>query len=517
MPPLEMEPQPRTSWLFRMGAGLLIVATVALLSRADNVGGVVVAAVPTVLLILAFAVWNLPLGTSATAALFACLVADNPIENPGLGIYKGPFLPLGEVIYTALEKTTGVPGLKLFGVEAVLIGLGGVAIVRAFLRRGVAGEGRGRAADGFTRALLMSGIGLVVMQVWGLVRGASVMPYSLLQWRPLAALLLFSWLFATAFKSSRDTRLVLVAVVAACVIRHLVGIYYYFGILSLKFYGGTGSGDGTYVTTHSDSVLSAMTVVLFVAWFLSKPTWRVAGASLLVLPVVLYGIQINNRRLAFVSIAFSFASIYLIGNPSIRRMVNKVIALLIPIIFLYIGAGWNSNAGWAKPVQSLKSAADSSEASAQTRDIENYNLIVTLTPNIVLGTGFGQEYVEQVKAYDISQIFKEYRYVPHNSLLGLVAFGGWLGFTLYWSFTAVGALLAVRSYRVARDTSQRVSALGSICAIICFGVQAYGDMGLQSWMSLLVLSAFMGLVANLSVQLGVWHNRDAQPKGVRTA
>ena len=59
---------------------------------------------------------------------------------------------------------------------------------------------------------------------------------------------------------------------------------------------------------------------------------------------------------------------------------------------------------------------------SETRNIENYNLIMTLKSNPILGSGWGHEYEEVSVAYSIKEFFEQYRYIPHNSLVGLVAF-----------------------------------------------------------------------------------------------
>src|SRR5690606_31658915 len=104
-----------------------------------------------------------------------------------------------------------------------------------------------------------------------------------------------------------------------------------------------------------------------------------------------------------------------------------------------------------RPVQVLKSVTDSSDSSSETRDIENYNLIVTARQKPILGSGLGHEYIEQVVAYDISAAFEAYRYVPHNSVLWLLGAGGLVGFSAIWALLLTGAFLAVRTYRHARQ------------------------------------------------------------------
>ena len=55
-----------------------------------------------------------------------------------------------------------------------------------------------------------------------------------------------------------------------------------------------------------------------------------------------------------------------------------------------------------EPAHLLESVVNSkADRSTETRDVENYNLMVTLRSGIFLGPGFGHEYVEAVKGDDI--------------------------------------------------------------------------------------------------------------------
>src|SRR4029079_5260251 len=87
-------------------------------------------------------------------------------------------------------------------------------------------------------------------------------------------------------------------------------------------------------------------------------------------------------------------------------VVKKTIVIgalaLSPILALYVSIGKNSSSFVFAPAAMIHSALSGEYSSDITREIENYNLIVTLKENRFLGPGFGHEYVEAVKADDIS-------------------------------------------------------------------------------------------------------------------
>ena len=67
------------------------------------------------------------------------------------------------------------------------------------------------------------------------------------------------------------------------------------------------------------------------------------------------------------------------------------------------------------------------DASTAWRDMENFNLIPPTARARCSGSGFGHPLVEKVKLPDVTAAYELEPYVPHNSVLGLWAFGGLLG------------------------------------------------------------------------------------------
>ena len=479
---------------FACAAATLVLTSVALLVATESAAAAVA---PALLLLAAWLAWRLPNGVVCASVLFVLLLFDNVKENPGMGMYRSFLYAPGVLLYT------GVPGLKVFGVELLLVALATLTTLKWIVGQRAYGEGDGAPARPFLVALWTAMAAIVFMEAWGASRGGDVR-FSMLQFRPMLATSLMGLLFAASFRTRREVKLVLGGFLVVACVRCGVGLWYWWTILRLGFFGRDGGGDGTYVTTHSDSVISGIAIVTAALALVLKPSVRTFLVAAVVLPVVGFGVHVNNRRLAIVMIVLSLVVVYLLGDPRVRRAAHRCAIVLAPVVLLYVAAGWSSGAGWAKPVQTLKSVAQSSDDSAKTRDIENYNLVQTMKQRVLLGAGFGHEYDEQVVAYDISHVFEAYRYVPHNSLLGLYAAGGALGFTAFWSFTVVGVFLAVRGARRASTALDRLACLVAVAAVVQYGVAAWGDMGLQSWMAALVLSSSLGLAAQIATRTGAW-------------
>jgi O-antigen ligase len=122
----------------------------------------------------------------------------------------------------------------------------------------------------------------------------------------------------------------------------------------------------------------------------------------------------------------------------------------------------------------------------------------------LLGTGFGHEYVEQVRADDISHAFALYRYIPHNSILGIWAFTGLVGFTALWLPMMMGLFMAARAYRRATRPLVRAGLLTVAAMVVIHLIQAWGDMGIQAWPGVFLMGACIALAGQLAVELGAY-------------
>jgi O-antigen ligase len=138
------------------------------------------------------------------------------------------------------------------------------------------------------------------------------------------------------------------------------------------------------------------------------------------------------------------------------------------------------------------------------RDGENYNLIYTLRENPLLGTGFGRPFDEKQPLDDISGGFKEWRYLPHNAVLGLWAFTGLVGFSGLWSVLVVGLLLAARSYRYARSSGDRIAASAAMAGIAVYLIHCWGDIGFTESKSIFLVGAALATAGQLAVSTGAW-------------
>jgi hypothetical protein len=470
---------------------LLWPAMLASLGLVAAGAGAVAPLVPIAGVALLAFVLAAPTRWTAGGLLALALLVDNPSERPMDGLWKSPLHLPGELLYLNLHKHTGIGALRFSALELAIAMLMLIVVARKLRADPIDDPLRLGALPNPMKLAFAAMFGAIVfLMVWGVGRGGDFQN-ALWQVRQLFWLPVLGVLFGHSLKTA-SARLWLVRIVigVAC-LRALSGIYFYF------FVGRPGGMVFEYATTHSDSVLAVVAVLLAVMALIVHPSPGHLVLNLVAQPVLFAGLIVNDRRLAFVSLAGGFAVAVLMAPPALRRVLRGAVILSIPMVMLYAALGWNSNAGVFRPVGIIRSVTSQADASSETRDIENYNLVRTLKMQPVIGSGFGHEYVEVVQAYRVDHIFAQYLYIAHNSVLWLISLSGWLGFTLLWIVYPTAVMVALRVIRKARSPVDVLTAFGAITTILAFLLQAWGDMGFQSWMGTLLVAAFMGATGAL--------------------
>ncbi|HZU82172.1 MAG TPA: O-antigen ligase family protein, partial [Polyangiaceae bacterium] len=260
------------------------------------------------------------------------------------------------------------------------------------------------------------------------------------------------------------------------------------------------------MTSHGDTplfVLGALMPLVFAAQTrtLSSLGWLVAAA----VPICT-AIQLNNRRIAWLAVEVGAAlSYWLLRKDKLKRRINAVLIALAPVAIAYVVVGWGHPTGIFKPVGSISSMFGQHEdTSSQMRNIENYNLVQTLKSSPILGIGWGKEYHEIVVAYSIAGIFPQYRYMPHNSLLGVLAFTGMLGFVGVWQLVPVASYFLARGYHAAETPVARTAGLLGILSLIVCSLQMWGDVGFNDLTTNVLVGASIAVAGRLPVLVGAW-------------
>ncbi len=250
--------------------------------------------------------------------------------------------------------------------------------------------------------------------------------------------------------------------------------------------------------------------LLLIALLLERK--KVKRWAALLLPLYAWGMVCNNRRLVWVQVILVLLTVYLISkdNP-VKRAVRKYLKLASPAIALYVIVGWNAVNAVFKPVRLIRSVVDAkSDGSSYWRELENFNLVMQMRQNLILGTGYGHPYREAVAMPTVEYTLEHF--VPHNSILGLWAFCGLVGYAGLTMLWAAGVYFAMRAYHAAGNGSVRAASLVCFGAVLVWLMMCFGDLGLNLWAGVFTVAPAFAIAGKLAVETGEWPGKRGGPQ-----
>ena len=458
-----------------------------------------------------------PLLALAPAALVAgiWLVAKAPLVGPvavlltlllaiddrgdSFGQWRTPLAIVGDTLHFRIDAVLGVPGLAVTGMEVAALGLLVVWLHRRVTSRGSQAD-QAPVASVLEQFFLLYLAGVAISEGIGLARGLAVVPWKL---RNLLHPILLTLLFLVAFRGARDDRLIGRIVVFSACVRAILAI-----VVQRVAIAETG-GPYVHATSHGDSVLFAVAAFILVMDFLERPNRHRLVRAALLLPFIVLGAVENNRRLVWVMFGMMVIAAYVVSPMSgWKRSITRLFLAAIPVLALYLAVGWNSSSRIFAPVRTIRGVSDSStDRSAYWRDVETWNIAVSMRESPILGLGLGGEYTEHMPNDDISQAYKEYREWPHNTVLGLFLLMGLIPFTATWALIPLAIFFSVRSYRMAETASDRVTAMACLGAAVACLVLAWGDTGAHFPQYKIFVALAVAISARLAVATGAWPAR----------
>jgi hypothetical protein len=480
----------------------IVGLTVACVVLGD--GDLILALTPALVIGGLYAAWKVPLRWSVLVMTFLALTLENPSDMPACGQWKSPLYDVGAVLLVHLNVTLPFKGLVFSGFDVILVYLFVVAAVRYFVGSRIDGPiGAGSAGPmGWFAALSLAGAAW--MWVYGMARGDADVASSLWQVQRVAYLPVLALLFHLAFRGPADAVALGKVIVAAACLKASLAIYIRATVAPPK-----GEPILLYATTHADSMLFAVAFCSVLSLLIHWKGGRRPLLFALVLPLLIAGMVANDRRLAWVELAAGAATVAALTPwSSAKRAVVRVAVASSPLLLAYAMVGWSSDSALFKPVHTLRSVVDSkADPSTLWRDLENYNLFFTLRHHAILGTGYGHGYVEVISLPDVSSSYALYRFLPHNSILGLWAYGGLLGFTALWTILVVGLFLGARAYRHAVTVDDRTAASTTVAILVVYLVYCYGDLGLGTWTGVFTVAPALAVAGRLAVTTGAWPSK----------
>jgi hypothetical protein len=293
-------------------------------------------------------------------------------------------------------------------------------------------------------------------------------------------------------------------IVAAGLYRAMMCLIFYFG------YARSMEIVPAHMTTHADTVLWVVSLGIIIAAFLEMNSRSVKLLAYLGGPLILAAIHFNNRRLAWVSFVTSLVALYFLVPPSkMKKRLRKVALACVPLLGVYVVVGWGRPERIFKPLASLSSVSSKPDPSTLARNVENLSLIATASYSPLTGSGWGHKYVELSSKYTIAGAMELWQYVPHNSVLGLFGFTGYLGVLGFWMIFPTAIFLLARTAYAAQDTRTRSVGIVGVMATITVLNQMFGDMGIFSWTNMYMLAMVMGAALRVPAESGAWPGRIA--------
>lgn len=355
---------------------------------------------------------------------------------------------------------------------------------------------------------LYGGVAVTLLAlVYGLATGGDSRAAGWQSYLPLS-MVLVSFAIAATHRTAEDFRALFNVLIAAAVWHAVMCVVFHFAFVR----SGHITPAPDYESTHDDTVIWTVAVGFLLLQALQSPTTRNKLLAGVLVPILLAAIQYNKRRLAWISLSASLLALYFfLPEGPAKRRIQRAAAVAVPVLLLYVVIGWGRPEGIFRPLKSFQTVSTEEDNSTKAREMENLGLIATVKEsNWLLGSGWGHKYVEVSNRYQI-YFFELWPYVPHNSVLGLFAYTGYLGFIGYWMNIPMAALFHARVARRAGRITDRFIGMVALFELVACADQWYGDMGSFSELTMFTLASSMAVALRLPISSGIWSNSNVPP------
>lgn len=471
-----------------------VVGLVTLLLLFLTNGNPAAALAPVLGLTLLWVLFKTPLRTSFLVLVFLVFTLENPIEPFVEGRWETFMTVIGGLLMTQLKHTLHVDALVITGIDVVLFIFFCIHIYRRLVDARIDRVGAVPLPKPIIWASWAGLVGTVLPWVLGLLSGGENR-YALWQVQHVVYLPLVVMMAGSILPSPKIYLPFAQLLVLASCIKATLAI-----ALRFKF------PEVEYTTSHSDSMIFGTTTCMLLFNLYQRWDRRSLLMCVLFLPLIGWGMLANDRRLVWVEIALALGFAFAISpRTRLKTRFLRAVIVAVPVLALYVAIGYRYPRGPFRPVAMLRSMEDaSSDSSSLWREFENFHLVTTVKNHPIWGTGWGRPYEIAAGVTDTSTVYPLEPYVPHNSLVGLWAYTGYVGFTLLWALPIVGCFFAARAYRLAREPDDRTAMLTVLGSVLIYGLQCYGDIGLGTFISVFLIAPAIVIAGKLAVALGGW-------------
>jgi O-antigen ligase len=318
------------------------------------------------------------------------------------------------------------------------------------------------------------------------------------------------YLLATnLLRSPGQVRIVTWIVILGIGLKAVQGLYRY-----LVPFGGDLTGVYA-VTGHEDALFFDTALILAAAFAVYGGPIRQRLVLWGLTPFMLVTLVLTRRRAALVALVIGLVSFLVTLPPGKRALLPKLFVPLFLLGGLYVGVFYNSDSPLARPVQLIKSvyAPDDPRdvSSNQYRDYEQYNVLLTVRHNPLLGVGFGNKYEQPYPLVPIEFPLRDW--IPHNELWWLWVKMGSLGFVIFWLFIGSAIVQGSLILRKLRDPYFQALAATIIAFVLMQVIIAYADLQLTFYRNMVYLGVMLGVLVRLeALERGAADRAPADPE-----
>jgi hypothetical protein len=374
------------------------------------------------------------------------------------------------------------------------------------LMAGSRADSKGPRVGPMRSTLLLSVATIVIWFIYGLARGGGDLRFGCWQiYIPLSGVL-FAFTITAVFRTPEHYAILAKALLVAAAYRAVMAVAFYVFVVR------AGSTPYDYMTSHDDSVLWVVALMILLLHILRTTSRGERMKATLFALLIMIAIQLNNRRLAWVSLVMGLVVFFMLLPPGrAKRRITRTLSYVTPILLLYVAIGWGRPERVFTPLRSFSSITTVEDESTKSRNYENMGLITTArNSGWLIGGGWGHEYTPLSMRYQLNDVFPIWRFIPHNSILGIFAFTGALGYAGYWLAFPTAMFLNARMGRMGNSQAARdLGIIGAAQMVVCVN-QYFGDMGWFSYKVVYVMSTSFAIALRSPIAAGVWNAAGAK-------